>query len=74
LTSAIRPFIDPSVPNPVEEARRIREQVEAHKMAGAGAGAGAPGVAGVDEKEVAKQAEEAAGPGLLAFAAEALLD
>jgi hypothetical protein len=73
LTSAIRPFIDPSVPNPVEEARRIREQVEAHKMAGVGA-TGATGAAGVDEKEVAKQAEEAAGPGLLAFAAEALLD
>jgi hypothetical protein len=82
LTSAIRPFIDPSVPNPVEEAKRIREQVEAaggfENLGNGGTGAGGNGNAKVDQEvdaEVVKRkADEASGPGLLHLMEEAFLD
>lgn len=59
LTAAIRPLIDPTVPNPVEEAKRIKEQMELKQV--------------VAEKE-AKAEKDEGGPGLLHLMEEAFLD
>lgn len=71
LSSAIRPLIDPSVPNPAEACTKELELLKLQVQAGgAGAGGAAPG-----DKKVAGQVDEKAAEGsLLGLAAEALLD
>jgi hypothetical protein len=66
LSAAIRPLIDPTVPNPAEVAQREADLLKAQLAAGAG---GAVAGAGGE-----KAAEEHHGPGLLAALGEALLD
>lgn len=62
LSSAIRPYIDPTVPNPGEEVKRLRAALELQTGA-------------QQEGEQAKSHEEEdSGPGLVGILEEALLD
>lgn len=84
LSSAIRPLTDPTVPNPVEEIKRLREQLTLVEVtcgsAGAGVagtGAGDAGDSKVKELELEAEKEEekhAQGLGLLGFVEEAFMD
>ena len=65
LSSAIRPLIDPTVPNPAEACQKELELVKLQLQTGATAGDGATG------NKVDKEAAEGS---LLGMAAEALLD
>ncbi|KAI5451590.1 hypothetical protein NCC49_001575 [Naganishia albida] len=65
LSNAIRPLIDPTVPNPIDEVKRLREQLELqnnlHEQV-------------VTHKEEAVQQEEAKKPSVLELMNEAFLD
>lgn len=68
LSSAIRPLIDPTVPNPADACQKELELVKLQLATGAGAG-GAEGTVGSNKVD-----EKAAEGSLLGLAAEALLD
>ena len=62
LSSAIRPLIDPTVPNPAEEAKRIKQEMELK--------------AELEKNKVETAAKEEAhsGPGFIEVLEEAFLD
>ena len=63
LSNAIRPLIDPTVPNPAEEAKRIKAEMELKAQLEA------------TKAESAAQAEaSSSGPGILDVLEEAFLD
>ncbi|GHJ88866.1 hypothetical protein NliqN6_5268 [Naganishia liquefaciens] len=65
LSDAIRPLIDPTVPNPVEEVKRLREQLELTKNLHEQQ---------VHQKEEAIEEEQIKKPGVLDLIEEAFLD
>lgn len=65
LSDAIRPLIDPTVPNPVEEVKRLREQLDLTKNLHEQV---------VQQKEEAIEEEHVKKPGVLDLIEEAFLD